>query len=239
MDEFAGAALIAAAPGRARCTIISRNPRLDFMRAIGHLERAVGLRERGAPPRIHPTASLGRNVVVENDCVIEQGVVIEHNAVIHCGTLVGAYSRIRANAAIGGDGFGFERDESGEPIRFPHLGGVRIGKNVEIGSGACVARGTLDDTVIEDYVKIDNLVQVAHNCFIGWGALLASGANLCGGVRIGRGAWIGAQASVIQNVDVGEGALVGIGAVIVRSIPSNCVYAGNPARLLRRTDGKR
>jgi UDP-3-O-[3-hydroxymyristoyl] glucosamine N-acyltransferase len=182
--------------------------------------------------------SLGRNVVVEDGCIIEEGVVIEHNAVIHSGSSIGACTRIRANAAIGGDGFGFERDGSGEPIRFPHLGGVSIGRHVEVGSGACIARGALNDTVIEDYVKIDNLVQVAHNCHVEWGVMLASGANLCGGVRIGRGAWIGPQASVIQNVEVGEGALVGMGAVVVRAVPANCVYAGNPARLLRRTDGK-
>lgn len=236
--EFNGSAVIASEPVRARCTIISRHPRLDFIRALAYLERTSGLRKPGVPSRIHATASLGRNVVVEDDCVIEEGVVIEHNAVIHGGTRVGAYTRIRANAAIGGDGFGFERDASGEPVRFPHLGGVSIGKHVEVGSGACIARGALNDTVIEDCVKIDNLVQIAHNCHVGRGAMLASGANLCGGVRVGRDAWIGPQASVIQNNEVGEGALVGMGAVVVRPVPANCVYAGNPARLLRRTDGK-
>ena len=219
--------------GEATGSIIkSENPRLDFVRALAYLNEEYGFITYDFESEVHPTARLGRNVVVERGCRVGKNVVIEHNVVIQRGTTIGESSRVRANSSIGGDGFGFERLLDGTPIRFPHLGGVLIGSNVEIGALNSIARGALSDTIIEDYVKTDNLVHIAHNCHIHRGAFLTACAELSGGVRVGRNAWIGPNASVIQKVNIGQEALVGIGAVVTKDIEEFAVFAGNPARRL-------
>src|SRR5690606_29043197 len=133
--------------------LLSNNPRLDFIRVLSYLEEFIGFATYDFPSEIHPTAKIGENVVIESGCKIAEGVVIEHNVVIHSGTRIGKNSRIRSCSSIGGDGFGFERIEGGMPLRFPHLGRVVIGENVEIGALNSIAKGTLSDTEIYDYVK--------------------------------------------------------------------------------------
>lgn len=213
--------------------ILSANPRLDFIRALGFLEREVGFSLHDFDSIIHPTVTLGQNVVIERGCVIDEGVVIEHNVVIHSGTRIGKYSRVRACAAIGGDGFGFERLSNGEPLRFPHLGGVSIGKHVEIGSCTAVAKGTLSDTIIEDHVKVDNLVHIAHGCVVKRGAFIIACAELSGGVVVGENAWVAPNSCTHQKVSIGDGAVVGLGAVVTKDVPARSVFAGNPAKKLR------
>lgn len=214
--------------------IHSNSPRLDFIRALIYLSEEVGFSNFDFDSVIHPSAKIGKNVVVERGCRIGEHVVIEHNVVIERGTSIGDYSRIRAGSSIGGDGFGFERLPDGTPVRFPHLGGVYIGRYVEIGALNSVVRGTLSDTVIEDYVKTDNLVHVAHNCHIERGAFLTACSELSGGVRVGQNAWVGPNCSIIQKVHIGAGALVGIGAVVTKNIDPDSVWAGNPAKALRK-----
>ena len=213
--------------------IISKNIRMDFVRCLDYLEREIGFSHFEFKSKIHPTVMIGENVVIESGCEISEGVVLEHNVVIHSGTSIGSNTRVRANSSIGGDGFGFERLSDGRPIRFPHLGGVSIGSNVEIGSNTCIAKGTLGDTVIEDDVKIDNLVHVSHNCCIKRGTFLIACSEISGGVKTGRNAWIGPNSSIMQKVSIGDGALIGIGAVVLKDVSPNTVYAGNPAKKLR------
>jgi UDP-3-O-[3-hydroxymyristoyl] glucosamine N-acyltransferase len=215
--------------------LLSDNPRLDFMRALKWLKDVGLLQAKLSPPQIHPSAHLGHNVFIENNCTIGEGVIIEPNVVILQGTKIGKNSRIRANSTVGSDGFGFERMVDGDVLRFIHLGGVRIGVEVEIGANCCIARGALDDTVIEDHVKIDNLVHVGHNALISRGAILTAGAEISGGCIVGANSWIGPNSSLIEKVSIGEGALVGIGSTVIRSVPSGEVYVGNPAKFLRKT----
>ncbi|MCP4588757.1 UDP-3-O-(3-hydroxymyristoyl)glucosamine N-acyltransferase [Pseudoalteromonas sp.] len=213
--------------------LVSETPRLDFIKVLAYLESKVGFSKSNVKPDVHCSASIGENVVIENGCVIGPDVIIEHNVVLHEGTTIGRGSRIRANSSIGGDGFGFERTDEGIPIRFPHLGGVVIGEDVEVGSNTCIARGTLSSTIIEDSVKIDNLVHIAHNVTLKKGAFVIAGAEVSGGVTVGESAWIGPNACVIQKVNIGEGALVGLGAVVTKNVDKYCVWAGNPAKKIR------
>lgn len=213
--------------------IFSNQPRLDFIRTLDYLNQQVGFSSYDFTSEIDPSVQIGQNVVIEKGCKIAEGVVIEHNVVIHAGTKIGRHSRIRSNASIGSDGFGFERLADGIPLRFPHLGGVEIGEYVEIGACATIARGTLSDTKIEDYVKIDNLVHIAHNCLIKRGAFIIACAEISGGVVVGENAWVAPNSCTHQKVSIGDGALVGLGAVVTKNIPSNMVYAGNPAKKIR------
>lgn len=213
--------------------IFSDNPRLDFIRALAFLEASIGFATYDFPSDIHPSVKLGQNVVIENGCKLAEGVVIEHNVVIHAGTSIGKNSRIRSCSSIGGDGFGFERLEDGTPLRFPHLGGVVIGQDVEVGSCTAVARGTLSDTLIDDYVKIDNLVHVAHNVHIKQGAFIIACAELSGGVVVGKNVWVAPNSCTHQKINIGDNSLVGLGAVVTKNVPENTVFAGNPAKKIR------
>lgn len=213
--------------------ILSTNPRLDFIRVLNYLVDKIGFSTYEFQSEIHPTARIGQNVVIEDGCKIGENVVVEHNCVIHSGTIIGNNSRIRSCSSIGGDGFGFERLGDGTPLRFPHLGGVIIGENVEIGSCTTIARGTLSNTEIKNSVKIDNLVHIAHNCVIDEGAFVIACAEVSGGVYIGKNAWIAPNSCTHQKISIGANSLVGLGAVVTKDVPDNAVYTGNPAKKIR------
>ncbi len=214
-------------------SIISDNPRLDFIRILNLLVDHIGFSTFDFVSTVDESAVIGANVVIENDCVIKENVIIEPNCVIHSGTTIGANTRIRSCSSVGGDGFGFERLSDGTPIRFPHLGGVIIGQNVEIGALNSIARGSLSNTRVDDLTKTDNLVHIAHNCHVKRAAFLTACVELSGGGEIGQEAWVGPNASVIQKVVIGKGSLVGIGAVVTKNVKDNSVWFGNPAKKLR------
>ncbi len=216
--------------------IVSKDPRLDYIRALELIDSVIGFIKDETPANIHSTVKVGCNVVIEPGVEIGENTILEPNVVILRGTVIGRNCLIRANATIGSDGFGYERDDTGKPIKFVHLGGVEIGDNVEIGSCACIAKGTLGNTVIENDVKIDNLVHIAHNCIIREGAFIIATSILCGGVEVGRNAWVAPNATVTQKAKVGDDSVVGLGAVVTKNVQNKTIVAGNPAKLLRTID---
>ena len=209
--------------------ILTPNPRLGFIKALLLLDAAVGFRRDASDPVIDPSASIGQNVVIEAGVSIGAGTRVAHGVVLHSGTSIGRNCVIGANSVIGGAGFGFERDDDGQPVAFLHLGGVVLEDEVEVGAVTAIDRGQLGNTVIGARSKIDNLIHIAHNAVIGEECLVIAGAEISGGVRIGRQAWIGPNACVINGVEVGEGAVVGLGAVVVKPVPAGATVAGNPA----------
>lgn len=217
-------------------SIVSDNPRLDFIRLLNFLDGTIGFSTYEFKSKIHSTAIFGPNVVIEPGCIIGENVNIEANSVIHSGTSIGANTRIRSCSSIGGDGFGFERLSDGAPIRFPHLGGVSIGENVEIGSCTAIARGTLSNTIIDSYVKIDNLVHIAHNVHVKKGAFIIACAEVSGGVEVGENAWLAPNSCTHQKIKIGDGAIVGLGAVVTKDVADKTIWAGNPAKMLREID---
>lgn len=212
--------------------ILSTNPRLDFARALNWINDNNGFARPDAAPLIHPSATVGNSVFIGNGAKIGAHTVIHHNVVIGSGVTIGDYCVVKSCAVIGEDGFGFERDGNGIPIRLVHLGGVQIGDHVEIGCHTTVCRGTLSDTVVENYVKVDDHVHIAHNVRLRRGAMVVACAEISGGVDVGEGAWIGPNASVIQQLKIGSGALVGIGANVIRDVDAGTTVAGNPAKVI-------
>lgn len=158
---------------------------------------------------------------------------IAPTAIIKNCVRVGTGARIKDYAVIGSEGFGFEIDEHGHPVRIPHIGGVQIGDDVEIGACTVIARGTIDDTIIGDHVKIDDRCFVAHNVRIGNDSLVIAGAEISGSVHVGKSCWIGPNACIREGLKIGDRSLVGIGAVVVKDVPENVIVAGNPARIMR------
>ena len=212
--------------------LISENPRLDFIKILALLDLKIGFNHFDFETSIHPSVRLGENVVIERGVIIGNDTYIDHNVVVRSGSKIGSNCFIGASSSIGTEGFGYERDEQGVPIKFVHLGSVSIGDNVEIGSQTSIVRGTLSDTIIESNVKIDNLVHIAHNVHIKDGALVVACSEVSGSVVIGKNAWIAPNACIMEKVVIGDNAVVGLGAVVIRDVPDRTTVAGNPAKPL-------
>lgn len=220
------------------CTIlIAENPRLAFMRAVKEFF-ALPASNSGIHPTavIHPTASVDPTAQVGAFCIIGAystvgaGSILYPNVVIYENVSIGERCIVNSGTVIGADGFGYERNEKGELEKFPHIGGVTIADDVEIGSNASIDRGSLGDTVIEARARIDNLVHVAHNVHIGEDAAVIALSMLGGSVRIGSGAWIAPGAVLMNQVKVGTDAIVGLGAVVVKNVAAGQTVMGAPAQ---------
>ncbi|MEX8192613.1 hypothetical protein AB6724_07150 [Comamonas guangdongensis] len=217
----------------ASCLLATDRPRLTFAKALDAIQRNIGFQRPTVPPQIDPTAQVSPQAFVAPGVVIGARTIVLPFSYIGEGTIIGEDCIIKSGAVIGQDGFGFERDENNIPLRIVHLGNVIIGNNVEVGCVTTVCRGTLGNTIIEDSVKIDDHVHIAHNVVVGVGAMVIACAEVSGGVKIGAGAWVGPNSSIIQKVTIGENSLVGIAANVTKNVPDGVVVAGNPAKTLR------
>lgn len=187
---------------------------------------------------IAPTVKIGKNVCIGHNCTLDGDITIGDNTVIwHHVTIlnrvsIGKGSEIRSGVVIGhDDSISFTEDENHQKTMIRHFGGVRIGDDVLIGENSTVCRGTIDDTTVEDGVKIDALTQISHNCHLQKNAVLIAGSRLCGSVTVEEDAQV--VGAIIRNqCCVGRGAMVGMGAVVVKDVPPGAVVVGNPARPL-------
>lgn len=228
--------------GQLDCSyIVSNNPRLDFIKVLSEFyaeKRQIG--------SIHPSAIVEEGAIIAEDavigplCYVSAGSIIGNRTILHSSVVVdnkaiiGDDCEIKSGVIIGQSGFGFERDENGFPIKFPHFGRVVIGNNVYIGANTAIDRGTLGDTIIENNAKIDNLVHVAHNCHIGEGSFVIACTILGGGTNIGKNCWIAPNVSIKEQTRINDGALVGLGAVVLKEVEAGTVVVGNPARKLEK-----
>ncbi|MDB0048800.1 UDP-3-O-(3-hydroxymyristoyl)glucosamine N-acyltransferase [Alphaproteobacteria bacterium] len=201
---------------------------------------------------IHKTASIGNNVFIGAYTNIEEGVVIDDNtyigervmisynskigkrSIISSGVFiefssVGDDVKIAPNTVIGKLGFGFVPDEVNTFI-IPHIGAVIIGNSTNIGSGCTIDRGLIDDTIIGNFVMIDNQVHIGHNCFIDDFCILAGQVGLSGSVKLEKNVVMGGDVSIKDNVTIGENSLISGASKIFNSFPKNSKIGGNPAQ---------
>ena len=215
--------------------IISSNPRLDFIKIVTAFLTEKPKAVISSNAYVSPKAIIGKDVVINDGCYIDgdvilgDGCILYPNVTIHGKTSIGNNCTIKSGAVIGQYGFGFERDEKGTPIAFPHTGSVRIGNNVSIGANSCIDKATIDETIIEDNVKIDNLVHIAHNCRVGQSSMIASSVILCGGVKVGDRCWISPHSTILQHLTIGANSTIGMGAVVIRNVKESTTVFGNPA----------
>jgi UDP-3-O-[3-hydroxymyristoyl] glucosamine N-acyltransferase len=151
--------------------------------------------------------------------------------------IIGENSEICKTVKLGNNGFGYEPDENGDLVFFPHFGNVIIGDNVRIGSYSCIDRGNMHNTIIGNNVKIDNLVHIAHNVQIDKNSLIVAGVVVCGSVKIGSNCFIGANSTIREGLTIGNNVVVGMGSVVTKNIPDNEIWAGNPAKFLKKSYG--
>jgi UDP-3-O-[3-hydroxymyristoyl] glucosamine N-acyltransferase len=190
----------------------------------------------GAGCYIGKNVSLSDNVILYPNTTILDNVSIGKNTIIWSGTvvrercIVGSNCILHPNVTIGADGFGFRPSPNGKGlIKIPHIGNVIIGNGVEIGSSSCVDRGKFSATVIGDGCKIDNLVQIAHNCKMGHSCIMAGSSGLAGSVTLGDGVIIGGGACISDHVTLGNGVQVGGCSGVINDVANGGKVMGYPA----------
>ncbi|MFM8574760.1 MAG: UDP-3-O-(3-hydroxymyristoyl)glucosamine N-acyltransferase [Limnohabitans sp.] len=188
-------------------------------------------------PRIHPSAVVDPSAQVAADavigplCVVEAGAVVGEGTVLHSrvtvghGCRIGARCILHAGVVIGADGFGFAPHE-GRWEKIEQLGGVRIGDDVEIGANTCIDRGALEDTVIENGVKLDNLIQIGHNVHVGAHTAMAGCVGVAGSAKIGAHCTIGGGAVVLGHLSLADGVHISAASVVTRSVSKPGHYTG-------------
>tara|TARA_A100001015_G_scaffold320757_1_gene448349 strand:- start:3 stop:977 length:975 start_codon:yes stop_codon:yes gene_type:complete len=184
---------------------------------------SIGEKTRlGKNTEIHANVSIGKNCVIGEHCIIYPNVSIYDN------TIIGDHTIIHSNSTVGSDGFGYEHDGK-KWVKIPHISHVIIGKNVEIGSNTSIDKGCVNPTIIEDGVKIDNQVQVAHNCHISKNSIIVGGASIGGSVKVGENSIIAGDASVSDNVTIGKNVLVFAKSGVTKNIADDQQVSGFPA----------
>lgn len=181
---------------------------------------------------VGPDAEIGEDVVIEANCsvggnsMIGAGSWLHANVTIYAGCRVGARAIIHSGAVIGADGFGFAHEGDGSWLKIPQTGGVSIGDDVEIGANTTIDRGAIEDTVIEDGVKLDNQIQVAHNCHIGAHTAMAGCVGIAGSTRIGRHCAVGGAAMILGHLEIADEVNISSGTMVAKSIAKAGSYTG-------------
>jgi UDP-3-O-[3-hydroxymyristoyl] glucosamine N-acyltransferase len=231
-----------------------KDPLAAFVTIVRHLRGTAEEKPHGIDPRafIHPTAVVGEGASIFPFAAIGEGTVIGARCRIHSGAVVGSHCKlgddvtlfanavlydgmllgdrviIHANAVIGADGFGY-RLQDGKHVKVPQLGRVEIGDDVEVGACTTIDRGTFEATRIGDGTKIDNLVQVAHNCQIGQHNLFVSQMGIAGSSSTGDYVVVAGQVGITDHVHIGAGATIGARAGVTKEVPAGQRMLGAPA----------
>ena len=181
---------------------------------------------------------LGKNVVIGHNCTLDGDITIGdntriyNNVVIINRAFIGKNCEIQSGVTIGHDGFGYTEDENHIKTMVKHHGGTEIGDNVYIGGNCYIERGTLDNTVIEDGVKIDGLCLIGHNSIIKRNSALVAGSILFGSVTMEENSYI-ASGLIKNQTQIGKNAFVGMGSVVTKDVEANTVVVGIPAKKLK------
>ncbi len=199
--------------------------------------------------KIGKNCYIGHNVVIEDEVEIGDNSVIESGTFIDFGVKVGLAARIDSNvsishaiigdnvvilagARIGQDGFGFATDK-GIHKKIYHIGRVLIGNDVEIGTNSCIDRGSMNDTVIEDFCRIDNLVQIGHNAHVKKGAILVAQVGIAGSSTIGSYCALGGQVGVAGHITIADGVQIAGQGGVIQDIKEPGIMGGTPAVPIR------
>ena len=235
LSDTSAAAVIVSAENEALTAlprIVCDNPYAYFAR-VSQLFNPLFTQAPGvhATAVVAPGARLGRGVSIGAHCAIGEGAEIGDGSclypgvVVYPGCRVGARAILHAGVVIGADGFGIAPD-GGRWIKIPQVGRVLIGDDVEIGANTTVDRGAMDDTVLEDGVKLDNQIQIGHNVRVGAHTAMAGCVAVAGSARIGRHCTIGAAAVILGHLELADHVHVSAGTVISRSILTAGTYTG-------------
>jgi len=235
----------ASMPVGSKTLIQSADPLMAFVAIVSHLQGKVPLTPTGVHPhahvdpsaRIDPDPSIAHGVTVDagtvigkrcrlypgvfvgKNCTLGDDVVLHPNVVIYDDTIIGHRVIIHANTTIGADGFGY-RFQQGRHVKVPQLGHVVLGNDVEIGANSGVDRGTFGTTTIGDGTKLDNFVQIGHNCQIGKHNAFAAQVGIGGSSTTGNYVIMGGQSGLADHLSIGDGSMIGAKTGCFNSVPA-------------------
>ncbi len=244
------------------CTLVRvDNPYSAFSILLDKYNEAISLSQRRTgiqePSFIHPSAKIGANVYVGPFCVVEEGAIIGDNTQLLPQSFVGVNSKVGAdcvlhpgvkvykecvlgdrvvihsNTVIGSDGFGFAPQKDGSYNKIAQIGNVVIEDDVEIGANTAIDRATMGSTFIRKGVKLDNLIQIAHNVDVGSHSVIAAQTGISGSTKLGSNAVLGGQVGVAGHLTLGRGTQVGAQAGINFNTEENKQWHGSPAQPLK------
>jgi UDP-3-O-[3-hydroxymyristoyl] glucosamine N-acyltransferase len=245
-------------PVNGRPVIRVADPLAAFVTIVRHLHGRAEPPPHGIDPRagVHPTASLGPDPSVYPFAVVGEGSAVGARCRIHSGAVVGRFCRlgddvtlypnvvlydgtvlghrtiVHANSVLGADGFGY-RLQSDRHVKVPQLGHVEVGDDVEIGACSTIDRGTFRATRVGSGTKIDNLVQVGHNCQVGRHNLFVSQVGMAGSSSTGDYVIIAGQVGIVGHVHIGDRAMIGAQAGVTKDVPAGQQMLGSPATPVR------
>ena len=230
------------------CPLICENPHLAIAKASAFFVPSLAKSE-GPKPHIDPSAKIfpnvyigygakiGQNVTIMAGSYIGDGVQIGDGSIIHPGaviysrSIIGKRCHILANAVVGSDGFGYAHTKKGEHIKIHHLGNVVLEDDVEIGACSTIDRAVFGHTIIKKGTKVDNLVQIAHNCELGESCIIVSQAGISGSTTLGRNVVMGGQSATSGHIKIGDFATIAGRGGVSKSLPGGQVYGGFPILL--------
>lgn len=177
----------------------------------------------GKNTKIYPQAYIGSNVTIGENCILYAGIKIYDD------TIIGNNCTIHSGTVVGSDGFGFAPQQDGTFKKIHQIGNVIIEDDVEIGANSTIDCGTMESTIIRKGVKLDNLVQVAHNCEIGDNTVIASQSGISGSTKVGKNCMFGGQVGLAGHITVGDKVSIAAQSGIAKSIKAGEIVFGTPA----------
>jgi UDP-3-O-[3-hydroxymyristoyl] glucosamine N-acyltransferase len=216
-------------------SVVTFDPRYVFIKFLEYIKKKNNYNPlfENFTAGIHPTAHIDERSIIEENVYIGEGVWIGAGAVIKKGVSIGRNSIVRENTVIGCPGIALYKAKNGEVLRFPHLSGVEIGSDVEIGANSVLVQGTLSPTVVGNDVVIGNLCNIGHGVIIKPKVWMSVGSLIGGNCVVEAGSTLGLGVSVRDNLEVGEGVSIGMGSVVTKSVLKFTSLFGNPAKQLR------
>ena len=195
----------------------------------------------GKDVSIGPLVAIGKDVVIGDHTVLHPGVVVHDgcrignnvtlfaNVTLYRNSVIGNHVILHAGVVIGTDGFGYTPDEKGRHVKINQVGRVVIEDHVEIGANACIDRAAFGETIVREGTKIDNLVQIAHNCDIGPHSVIVSQAGIAGTCKLGHHVILAGQVGLADHVTIGDQVVVAAQAGVNKSLLEPGFYGGSPA----------
>ena len=199
--------------------IFSKNPRLEYAKLLDRILKEVGYYN-------------SQNYYLKDGYCYGENLKLGENIIIEPFVRIGNNVYIRENSVIGGEGFGIETDIDGKTYRIPHIGGVEIGNFVEVGALTTVCSGTIEKTVIKDYVKIDDHVHVAHNVVLEEGVLIVAGTVIGGSTKIGKNSRTAPNTAIKNGLKIGSNVVMGMSARVNENLPDNIIVTNEKADTL-------
>lgn len=228
--------------------LFSNNPYLSMAQASQELYKYEHTPSKQAP-QISKSANIGLHVSIGNGSVIEdnvtlmsgvcvgenvtikEGSTIHPNVVIYDNCTIGKECILLANSVIGSDGFGYAHTKEGLHVKIIHSGKVILEDRVDIGAGTTIDRGVFEPTIIKEGTKIDNLVQIGHNCHLGENCIIVSQVGLSGSTKLGRGVIMGGQSATAGHLEIGDYATIAARGGVSKSVEGGKTYSGFPLLL--------